>query len=83
MDQMVLVFVPALIAVLVHEENELGRDLTKEEVEQIRDEALCMQVPLEGAIDLEKERGYDDIRPECVWEDWLEYKAEVNSKAPH
>lgn len=71
----VIVFVPALVAVLGFQESQLGRDLTKEEVESIRDKAGCIVVPLEAAIDLEEGRGYEDISPEHVRKDWLEYKA--------
>lgn len=74
-DDLVLVFVPALVAVLAFEESKLGRDLTKDEVEAIRNKAACMAVPIDAAIKLDQSRGYDDIRPENVWEDWLEYKA--------
>ena len=72
---MTIVFVPALIAVLVAKEREIGHELTQEEVELIRDSATAIELPEEIAEDMAKERGYPDIDPEDVWSEWLAYKA--------
>lgn len=66
--------VPALVAVLTAKETEVERELVKEEVESIRDSATAIRVPVEVARDMVKERGYLDIDPENVWEEWLLYK---------
>ncbi|MEI9880696.1 hypothetical protein [Atlantibacter hermannii] len=71
---MAIVFIPALVAVLTAKETEVERDLIKEEVESIRDSATAIRVPVEVARDMVKERGYLDIDPENVWEEWLLYK---------
>ncbi|WP_313667301.1 hypothetical protein [Atlantibacter sp.] len=71
---MTIVFIPALVAVLTAKETEVERELVKEEVESIRDSATAIRVPVEVARDMVKERGYLDIDPENVWEEWLLYK---------
>lgn len=71
---MAIVFIPALVAVLTAKETEVERDLIKEEVESIRDSATAIRVPVEVARDMVNERGYLDIDPENVWEEWLLYK---------
>ncbi len=71
---MTIVFIPALIAVLTAKEAEVERELVKEEVESIRDSATAIRVPVEVAKEMVKERGYLDIDPENVWEEWLLYK---------
>lgn len=71
---MTIVFIPALIAVLVAKEREAGRELTRQEVESLRDGATAMRVPEEIAGDMARERGYPDIDPENVWDEWLAYK---------
>lgn len=71
---MTIVFIPALVAVLVMKERDAGRELTRKEVESIRDSAAAIRVPIEVARDMVKERGYPDIAPENVWDEWLFYK---------
>ena len=71
---MTIVFIPALVAVLTAKEREAERDLVKEEVESIRDSATAIRVPVEVARDMVNERGYLDIDPETVWDEWLLYK---------
>ncbi len=71
---MTIVFIPALVAVLTAKERDAGRDLFKEEVESIRDSATAIRVPVEVARDMVNKRGYLDIDPENVWEEWLLYK---------
>ncbi len=71
---MAIVFIPALVVVLVAKEKEAGKELTREEVESIRDNATAIRVPLEDARNMVRERGYLDIDPEHVWEEWLLHK---------
>lgn len=72
---MKIVFVPALIVVLIDKEQEMGRELTRQDVESIRDGATAIRLPDEAAEDMIRERGYRDIDPENVWGEWLAYKA--------
>ncbi|MFX2611726.1 hypothetical protein GRW77_02000 [Escherichia coli] len=74
---MTIVFIPALVVVLLSKERETGRELTQQEVESIRDSATAIRVPVDVAKEMIKERGYLDIDPEDVWEEWLLYKKYV------
>ncbi|MEL2242666.1 hypothetical protein PAS25_16910 [Leclercia adecarboxylata] len=72
---MKIVFVPALIVVLIDKEQEMGRELTRQDVESIRDGATAIRLPDEAAEEMIRERGYRDIDPENVWVEWQAYKA--------
>lgn len=74
---MTIVFIPALVVVLLSKERETGRELTQQEVESIRDSATAVRMPVDVAKEMIKERGYLDIDPEDVWEEWLLYKKYV------
>ncbi|MEX5411400.1 hypothetical protein [Atlantibacter hermannii] len=71
---MAMVFIPALVALLEAKEKETGRELTRDEVESIRDNATAIALPEEIAVDMTNSRGYPDIDPEDVWNAWLAYK---------
>ncbi|EKS7104758.1 hypothetical protein ACEV6G_18030 [Enterobacter ludwigii] len=73
---MKIVFIPALIIVLIDKEQGMGRELTRDEVESIRDDATAIRLPAEAAEDIIRERGYRDIDPENVWREWQAYKAD-------
>ncbi|MGW9899525.1 hypothetical protein ACUW6V_000332 [Cronobacter sp. 153480017-3] len=47
---MALVFIPALIVLLTAKEKELGRELTQQEVETLRDNAVGMVMPDDIAL---------------------------------
>ena len=70
---MVLTFIPALIVLLEAGKNMAGRQLTQVEVEEIRDKATFINLPTEIAQAIVNERGYEDIDPDNVWEEWLIY----------
>ncbi|GGQ31385.1 hypothetical protein BKA00_001801 [Actinomadura coerulea] len=65
------VFMPALVVLLRAAEQEKNAPLTEAEVLAIRDDAVCMTVPLSIASGLEGARGYPDISPEDCWREWL------------
>ncbi|MFV0569227.1 MAG: hypothetical protein ACK5NJ_11700 [Citrobacter portucalensis] len=73
---MKIVFIPALIVVLIDKEQDMGRELTRDEVESIRDDATAIRLPAEAAEGIIRERGYRDIDPENVWREWQAYKAD-------
>ncbi|WP_081641763.1 hypothetical protein [Dickeya dadantii] len=73
-EKMTIIFIPALIALLTIREDEAGRPLTKEEVETIRDNATAIVLPEDVAISMTAERGYNDISPEHVWDEWISFK---------
>ena len=69
-DNLVIVPVPSLVAILLNRELQKGSPLTEEEVLAIRDGDECIAMPRDVAERVAEERGYDDIDPENAWEDW-------------
>jgi hypothetical protein len=69
-DDLVIEFVPTLIAVLLAAERLKGDPLTEEEVLDIRDGATCIRSPKSLAEAMAEERGYRDLDPERCWEQW-------------
>lgn len=67
---LVSVLVPALAAVLLAAERTKGTPLTRDEVENIRDNASAIAMTPTDAAKLEQSRGYADIEPERAWEQW-------------
>ena len=80
---MKIVFIPALIVVLIDKEQDIGRELTRDEVEAIGDGATAIRLPAEAAEDIIRERGYRDIDPDMVWREWQAYKADRMSMGTH
>ena len=76
-DTVVPVFVPALVALLIHAEELNGAPLTRNQVVAIRDNAHCIMVPAPVKADMEAKRGYADIDPERCWEEWLRVRSEI------
>lgn len=72
---MTIVFIPALITILGAKEREKDRALTQQEVESIRDDATAINLPDDVAEGMATERGYSDVDPENVWNEWLSWKA--------
>lgn len=69
-DDLVPVFIPALVVLLLNQERAKGAPLTQGEVEEIRDRSVVMQMARERAEAMAEERGYEDIDPEAVWIEW-------------
>lgn len=78
-DQLCLVFVPALVALLLNAENTKGTPLTEAEVLEIRDNAACIALPAAVALSMENERGYRDLVAEDCWEEWQQYRREAQA----
>lgn len=70
-ERLVMIAIPALVTVLLDRERAKGSPLTQEEVLSLRDDAECVAVPPDVAAHMAEQRGYDDIRLEKAWEDWL------------
>ncbi len=68
--ELLIVPVPALVAVLLNAEHEKGAPLIETEVLAIRDNAACIAMPHYAHAKVAAEPGYDDVDPEFVWEDW-------------
>ena len=76
-EPLVTVFIPALVAVLHHEETNKGEPLTQEEVIAIRDRAVCITMRYSQAQAVESKRGYPDVDPENVWDEWQAIRSEL------
>ena len=76
-EELIPVPVPALVAVLLNQENEKGSPLTEQEVLEIRDNAACIMMPISVASEMAESRGYDDLNPEYVWEQWQQARLEL------
>lgn len=63
-------FIPPLVTLLAARESQLGRALTRDEVERVRDAAVVMTLELSHARAMERARGYADLEPERAWEQW-------------
>jgi hypothetical protein len=71
MEKLLPVFTPALHALLLAlEEEAKGKALTKQQVETIRDRGVCITMEPRDAQKLERARGYSDLDPELVWDQW-------------
>ena len=78
-DDIIPVFIPALVALLIRAEELNGSPLTRNQVVAIRDNAHCVMVPPAVKAEMEKNRGYADIDPERCWEDWLAVRATLSA----
>lgn len=76
-ESLLIVPVPALVAVLLAMERAKGEPLTQAEVEQARDNAESIVMPAYAAQKVAEARGYRDIDPENVWAEWQEARAEL------
>jgi hypothetical protein len=65
-----LVFMPSLAAMLTAAETKAGKRLTKKQVEAIRDAAACVTMEHRRVWEMERKRGYADLEPTLVWEQW-------------
>lgn len=70
LNELELLFIPSLAALLTAAEKQKGAPLTKADVEGIRDKAVCMAVKPRHAQAMERSRGYADIEPERAFEHW-------------
>lgn len=80
-EELVLTPIPALVAILLNKEREKGSPLTENEVLEIRDNAVCMMLPISARDKMEESRGYPDLNPEYVWEQWQEVRIELNQNS--
>lgn len=78
-DELVPVFIPALVALLLAVEREQGTPLTEEQVIAVRDRATVTMLPRSVAESLADARGYDDVDPERSWEGWQEIRMQLDS----
>ncbi|AMV34417.1 hypothetical protein VN12_19995 [Pirellula sp. SH-Sr6A] len=79
-DELVPVFMPALILLLGHAEDKKGSPLSKDEVHSIRDSGTCIMMDVGDARKMDGARGYSDIDPENCWHDWQMARREMGRK---
>ena len=70
-EPLVIVPIPPLITLLRAQETAKGAPLSEEEVLAITDSAICMTMRQSHADQMAAKRGYDDIDPENVWDEWV------------
>jgi hypothetical protein len=73
-EKLIPVFMPSLVSILLHHEQEKGSPLTEQEVFFIRDNATAVMMPESAVIPIVEGRGYDDIDPKYCWEQWSEVR---------
>ncbi|GAB2550948.1 hypothetical protein [Nocardia heshunensis] len=74
-DPLVPIPIPALMALLIRREDDKGEALTEDEALDVRDKALCMMLPLSAQRAVDRSRGYRDIDPDNLWQEWCAYKS--------
>jgi hypothetical protein len=79
-EKLIITPIPSLAAVLLHHEQEKGSDLTEEEVLFIRDNAVCVTLPVAAHRGVEESRGYKDVDLDDTWASWLELKRSFDTK---
>ena len=79
-DDLVPVFMPALVDLLVHAEDKKGTPLTRDEVHAIRDSGACIMMEADDARKMDDSRGYRDINPENCWHDWQMARRKMGRK---
>ncbi len=70
-------FVPAQKLLLVNAERTKGEPLTRDEAEAVRDGGTCIMVPASVDRSMAAERGYPDLDPEHVWDDWQQARPDL------
>lgn len=65
-----MVFMPSLHALLMSVAQASASPLDRAQVLAVRDKAACVAMHLADARKLERSRGYADLEPELVWEQW-------------
>jgi hypothetical protein len=80
-DELLIVPVPSLVAVLLNLEQSKGSPLTEAEVIAARGNAACIAMPPDAYRAVCEKRGYEDINPEYVWEEWVNFRASHQGEA--
>ncbi|WP_420137439.1 hypothetical protein [Sphingomonas sp.] len=70
-EDLVIMPMPSLVALLLSKEEEKGAPLMETEVLEIRDQADSVATPPDVVAKIAAARGYDDIDPERAWEEWM------------
>lgn len=79
-EDLIPVFIPALVTILISAEDKKGSPLEKDEVISIRDAAAVIMMEKDHAEKMAESRGYADIDPENCWYDWQMVRREMGRK---
>jgi hypothetical protein len=77
-EPIVIVPIPPLIVLFHQLEKVKGSPLTEDEVFAALDNAACITMTASHRDQLAEKRGYHDINPDRVWEEWLMVREELN-----
>jgi len=69
-DELIPVFMPSLVSILLRHEQDKGLPLTEDEVIAIRNKSVVVMLRRSAATEIAAKRGYDDIDPESCWREW-------------
>jgi hypothetical protein len=75
-EEIILAFIPSLLATLINREDAKGAPLTESEVLSIRDKAPVVAATKEQFKPVEEARGYKDLDAENAWKEWQSYREE-------
>lgn len=79
---MATIYIPSLMGLLSEAERQKGTSLTREEVEALRDNAMCVSIPDRIACTLEPSENFSDINPENCWDEWSRFRHHADSLSP-
>ncbi len=80
--ELVITPIPALIDLLSIKEREKGSPLTEAEVLEIRDTAVCIALSRARRIAMDEARGYADLDPGSIWEQWQAVRRQWSGEQP-
>lgn len=75
-QDLILLSVPPLLALLQRAEELKGAPLSEGEVLRIRDGGVCIAVRASIAAEMEAARGYADLDAENAWREWQSFRAQ-------
>jgi len=76
-ENYVILFIPALVAILLSVERKSGGPLSQAQVEAVRDTASVVVSPPHAVKSVEEKRGYRDLDPREVWQEWQMARKEL------
>ncbi len=81
MNDLVPVFTPTLVSILLKKEKDKGAPLTEQEVLDIRDNSTLILLDTNAAKSMAETRGYEDLDPENnTWEQWKKIRKKFIKK---
>ena len=75
-ENLILVFMPSLLALLQRVEELKSAPLSESEVLRIRDGGVCIALRASVAQAMEEKRGYADLDAENAWREWRKFRSQ-------